>query len=135
VAAVALNGGHVLSFQPRGERPVLWTSAQSQYVEGKRIRRGIPVCWPWFGPHPTDPDKPAHGFARTSSWRVVAADADDGQETRLRFGLTDSDATRTLWPHPFHLELEMAAGLPIPWSRSYFSGTVSLRVVVCERGW
>ena len=110
VATVALNGGHVLSFQPRGERLVLWTSAHSLYVEGKPIRGGIPICWPWFGSHPSDPNKPAHGFARTTNWRVAAADVDDGQETRLRLGLTDSDATRRLWPHPFDLELEVAVG-------------------------
>jgi hypothetical protein len=42
VATMALNGAHVLSFQPRGERPVLWTSAQSLYVEGNPSAAGFP---------------------------------------------------------------------------------------------
>src|SRR5262245_58558824 len=62
---VALQGGHVISYRPHGQQPVLWVSQRSAYQPGKAIRGGIPVCWPWFGAHPTDTTKPAHGFART----------------------------------------------------------------------
>lgn len=55
VARVALHGGHVLSFHPHGQQPILWVSRHSQYVAGTAIRGGIPVCWPWFGAHPTEP--------------------------------------------------------------------------------
>src|SRR5262245_9040208 len=61
-ATVCLYGGQVLSFQPHGHAPVLWVSAHNNYRSGKPIRGGIPICWPWFGPHPSDPAKPAHGF-------------------------------------------------------------------------
>lgn len=47
-AAVVLQGGHVLSFRPHGQRPVLWVSHHSYFTPGKAIRGGIPVCWPWF---------------------------------------------------------------------------------------
>jgi D-hexose-6-phosphate mutarotase len=107
-ATVALHGGHVLAFQPHGQRPVLWTSRMSQYAAGKPIRGGIPLCWPWFGPHPVDADKPAHGFARLAAWSVVDAVAED--LTRLRLALADSAATRALWPHAFRLELTVSIG-------------------------
>ena len=59
---IALNGAHVMEWTPAGEQPVLFMSAQAVFEPGKPIRGGIPVCWPWFGPHPTDSSKPAHGF-------------------------------------------------------------------------
>ncbi len=55
-----------------GYHPVLWLSEQAQFQPGKAIRGGIPVCWPWFGPHPNDPTAKAHGFARTAEWQVAA---------------------------------------------------------------
>src|SRR5690242_14069770 len=69
-ATVSVLGGHVMAFQPHGQPPVLWVSKYSAYAPGKAIRGGIPVCWPWFGPHPTDSSKPAHGFVRTKPWAV-----------------------------------------------------------------
>lgn len=62
---VDLQGATVTHFRPVGEDPVLWLSTQAVYASGKAIRGGIPICWPWFGPHPDDPGKPDHGFART----------------------------------------------------------------------
>lgn len=109
-ASVALHGGHVLAFQPRGQKPVLWVSKQSHYAAGKAIRGGIPVCWPWFGGHPTDSDQPAHGFVRTSSWSVLGVEVTAEQVTRLRLGMTDADATRAVWPHAFQLELTVTVG-------------------------
>jgi D-hexose-6-phosphate mutarotase len=111
-ATVALHGGHVLSFQPRGEEPALWLSEHSSYQPDKAIRGGIPVCWPWFGPHPADAGKPAHGFARTSSWTVLGTET-SGSPAKLRLGLTDSDTTRALWPHAFELELIVSVGLAL----------------------
>ncbi|MEO8075583.1 MAG: D-hexose-6-phosphate mutarotase [Acidobacteriota bacterium] len=107
-ASIALHGAHVLSFQPRGANPALWVSRHSQFAAKAPIRGGIPICWPWFGPHPDDPAKPAHGFARISQWTVV--DISGGEDPRVRLALTDSDATRALWPHPFRLELTVTLG-------------------------
>lgn len=108
VAEVALHGGHVVAFSVDGE-PVLWVSRQALYAEGKAIRGGVPVCWPWFGPHPSDASKPAHGLARTRMWRAVgSAVADDG--VTLRLVLADDAATRALWPHAFALELAVTLG-------------------------
>lgn len=109
-ATIALHGGHILSFQPHGRPPVLWVSRYSHYMGGKAIRGGIPVCWPWFAGHPTDAGKPAHGFARITPWTVLGSEATPGGATRLRLGLTDTEATRSLWPYPFQLELTVTVG-------------------------
>ncbi len=73
VAHVYLHGGHVLHYQPAGQAPVLWHSRQSWFEAGKPIRGGIPVCWPWFGAHPSDSTQPNHGFVRLAEWQAVAA--------------------------------------------------------------
>lgn len=72
-ALVALRGGHVVAWR-HGGRDMLWCTATR--LEGKPLRGGIPVCWPWFGPHPTDATKPMHGIARTSPWELVEHGAD-----------------------------------------------------------
>lgn len=68
-----LQGAHVTSWQPAGHAPVLWMSRSSLFQPGKPIRGGVPICFPWFGPHASDPSAPAHGFARTALWEVTEA--------------------------------------------------------------
>jgi glucose-6-phosphate 1-epimerase len=70
---IYLHGAHVTSWQPAGHEPVLWMSRSSLFQAGKPIRGGVPICFPWFGPHASDPSAPAHGFARTALWEVVEA--------------------------------------------------------------
>jgi glucose-6-phosphate 1-epimerase len=90
-ACVYLHGAHVTHYQPRDHRPVLFTSAQSYFAPGKPIRGGVPVIFPWFGPHPTDPARPAHGWARTSPWTLqdVSDDGHDGVNVTLQLGPAD----------------------------------------------
>lgn len=109
-ASIALQGAHVMAFQPRDQRPVLWVSARSAFRPGKTIRGGIPVCWPWFADHPTDPAKPAHGFVRAAAWSVVETAPADEDATRIRFRIADDPATFALWPHRFELELAVTVG-------------------------
>ena len=75
-ATVSLHGGQVLSWHPKHQAmPVLWLSTLAKYVPGKAIRGGVPICWPWFGAHPTNAGVPAHGYARLSAWEVTSARA------------------------------------------------------------
>lgn len=68
--AVFDHGAHVWAWQPDGHpHPVLWVSSASAFSDGKAIRGGIPLCFPWFGPGLSRDKKPAHGFVRTVSWR------------------------------------------------------------------
>jgi glucose-6-phosphate 1-epimerase len=107
---VYLQGGHVTEYQPTGQDPVLWVSSGSLYEAGRAIRGGIPICWPWFGNHPTDPGKPAHGFARTALWQPVATCYGTKGETSITLALSDSQETHAIWPHPFYLTLKIIFG-------------------------
>ncbi len=109
-AVISLYGGQVLSWQPKGEEEVLFTSARSWFEPGKAIRGGVPLCWPWFGPHPTDREKPMHGFARLHEWRLVQVTTTPEGKSIAVLEFEDSPATLALWPHPFHLRLEVEVG-------------------------
>ena len=106
-AAITLHGGQVLSYRPQTQAPVLWLSRKRYFQTGKAIRGGIPVCWPWFGDHPTDTGKPAHGFARTAAWSVHASEKLEDESTRLTLVFAASEETLALWPHRFRLEIEV----------------------------
>jgi D-hexose-6-phosphate mutarotase len=109
-AEVYLHGGHITMFRPRGHKDVLWMSPLAQFQVGKAIRGGVPVIWPWFGPHATDSSKPQHGFARTAEWRVGATEALAEGGTQLQLRLVDGVLTRALWPYAFELTLTITVG-------------------------
>ncbi|MBK8977769.1 MAG: D-hexose-6-phosphate mutarotase [Planctomycetes bacterium] len=104
---VAAHGAHVLQWTPPdGAAPVLFLSARSRFARGEPIRGGVPIVFPWFGPHPRDPALPAHGFARRRPFVPVGGRADrHGAELRLE--LTDDADTLRQWPHAFRLTLRM----------------------------
>jgi len=81
---VYLQGAHVTQFVPRGQAPLLWMSQASLFESGKPIRGGVPICFPWFGPHPQNiPDVPAHGTARIVTWDVVRAESHSNGQVQL----------------------------------------------------
>lgn len=103
-------GAHITRFVPKGKPDLLWMSQTSLFEEGKPIRGGIPICFPWFGPHGTRADLPLHGVARIRPWDFqYAAQLSDGR-TRLALTLSDDEASRSIWPYPFRLELEITIG-------------------------
>lgn len=107
-ARLCLQGAHMLAWQPRHQvHDVLWLSAQARYLPGKSIRGGVPVCWPWFGPHPQDASLPAHGFARSASWQVTASRVTDDGAVALTLQLAGSHAA---WPHATELSLTIEVG-------------------------
>lgn len=81
-----LQGSHVTAWQPSGSQPVLWLSGSSYFEKGKPIRGGVPICFPWFGPHTSDPSAPAHGTARIVEWELFHAQetVDGGVELTLQ---------------------------------------------------
>lgn len=78
-----LHGAHLAAWQPAGHQPVLWLSGSSWFQPGRPIRGGVPICFPWFGPHPQDPALPAHGSARLQEWQLQQTQADDDGTLRL----------------------------------------------------
>ena len=106
-AVVALQGAQVLSYEPEGSGEVLWLSPQAKLGTGKAVRGGIPICWPWFGPHPEGGDRPAHGLARARRWTLLAADAGT-EAARLTLALAPADLPEAHWPHATAVELDVA---------------------------
>lgn len=107
---VSLYGAHVMSYKPEGKEDLLWMSKFSYLEEGKPIRGGIPVCWPWFGGHPSGPEMPSHGFARISQWNVKSASEGKGF-TELVLSLTDKDVSdKRFKTQSFELELSVKCG-------------------------
>ena len=109
-AEVYLHGAHVTRWRPAGHDDVLFVSSESRYSPDKAIRGGVPLCFPWFGAHGTDPEAPAHGFARVSTWSLESAE-ERGHDVVLVLALTDSPVTRaSAWPHPFRATLRVTVG-------------------------
>lgn len=96
-ARVALHGAHVMSWCPAGAEEVIYLSPDAVYREGKAIRGGIPLCWPWFNAHPSDPDLPSHGLVRNQFWELESTDVtDDGVVAKLRRDSADWSAVATI---------------------------------------
>lgn len=105
-ATIALQGAQLLSWTPAGEKPVVWLSKNAKYMQGKSVRGGIPICWPWFGPHPEESSYPAHGFARNLVWEVGGTKSlTDATQVVLR--LVPNEAS---WPYPSELECRIKVG-------------------------
>ena len=110
-ATISTYSGQVLSYRPKSQKDdLLFVSDKAYYAEGKAIKGGIPVCWPWFGADPDDLGRPAHGFVRNRQWEVAATESLDDGSTRVVMELTDTDDTREIWPHPFRLGIEITVG-------------------------
>lgn len=109
-AEIYLQGAQVTRWKPAGGDEVIFVSRESQYAEGKPIRGGIPICFPWFGEKDGDPKAPKHGFARLREWRLDSLTAlDDGGVTMVC--VLESDApTRELWPHAFCAAYRITVG-------------------------
>jgi D-hexose-6-phosphate mutarotase len=110
-ATICLQGAHVVSYRPKSQsEPVVWVSDAAKFAAGKSIRGGVPVCWPWFGPHASEASYPAHGFARTVDWTVVASRKRNDSRTEITLQMLDNEQTRTQWPNPTRLTLTISVG-------------------------
>ncbi|MFC5051321.1 D-hexose-6-phosphate mutarotase [Rubritalea spongiae] len=106
-ATIALHGAHVIDYTPSDQQAIIFTSRDAIYQEGKAIRGGVPVCWPWFNAHPTDPSMPSHGFARNRFWQLTASQSIE-QGTQIILEL-DTNAIE-LWSHSTKLTLTITVG-------------------------
>ncbi|MCX7084889.1 MAG: D-hexose-6-phosphate mutarotase [Methylococcales bacterium] len=107
-AIISLHGAQILSFKPhREEEDLLFVSQNSWYEEGRAIRGGIPLCWPWFGPDPSENKRPDHGFVRNGLWDILRTEAVSKHETKIVFRFETSEKSAAYWQQPFSLELEV----------------------------
>ncbi|MBI6632739.1 D-hexose-6-phosphate mutarotase [Pseudomonas paralactis] len=114
---VAQQGAHIFSYQREGEQPLIWPNPEAVFKQGKGIRTGVPVCWPWFGVFERNPqsvkamrqsDQPAgaHGFARTALW-ALAETAVEGETLRIELVLPVPAGGFPGWPHQVELKLSL----------------------------
>src|SRR3569833_2653093 len=108
-AVIAVQGAQLLSYARHDEPPVVWMSPHAKYSAGISVRGGVPVCWPWFGPHASEPSVPAHCFARTLPWEVVMT-ASTGEATQLVFRFVPDASMRVWWPQASALECRITVG-------------------------
>ena len=104
-ANISLYGAQITDFRPVGTMDILWMSPLSKFEEGNAIRGGIPVCFPWFGPHEMDGTMPQHGFARLMYWEVAETGSTETGESMIRLQIHSSDETQKYWPHDFCAEI------------------------------
>jgi D-hexose-6-phosphate mutarotase len=107
---IYLQGAHVTHWKPADADPVLFVSRQSHFSNGKAIRGGIPVCFPWFASRTGHPDAPAHGLVRTAEWRLGAVSTNTDASTTVHFEFLDTTATRAQWPHAFRAKYRVTIG-------------------------
>ncbi|MFK8332599.1 D-hexose-6-phosphate mutarotase [Pseudomonas sp. BJa5] len=111
---VAQQGAQVLSYQRVGEPPLLWLSEQAIFKQGKSVRAGVPVCWPWFGQLARNPEAvqamyrgseaSAHGLVRGRDWQLADI-TQQGSAVRVDFNLPDTQGDLPGWPHNVELKL------------------------------
>lgn len=109
-ATIALQGAHVMTWQPAKQKPVIWLSKAAKFAPGKSIRGGVPLCWPWFGPHAKEANYPGHGFARTIPWSLLSAGKLPDGRVRLEFEPVMNDAARAQWPHDSTVKYSITVG-------------------------
>jgi len=110
-ASIVMQGAHLIHWQPLVcDKPVIWLSQDARFARGKSIRGGIPICWPWFGAHPSESHFPAHGYARTVDWELLSSKLAEDDTVELQFRLLENDQSRSLWPHVCECRLHFIIG-------------------------
>jgi glucose-6-phosphate 1-epimerase len=97
-----LHGAQVISWKPAGAEEVIFLSRQARWEEGKAIRGGIPICFPWFRAKADDPHAPAHGVVRTRIWTLESLENNEDGVTVSMSIESDAD-TRKWWAADFRL--------------------------------
>jgi glucose-6-phosphate 1-epimerase len=108
-AEIYLHGAQITSWIPSGSSEVLFLSKHSHWQEGKAIRGGIPICYPWFRSKADDPTAPSHGVVRTTAWEIESI-TQQADIVVISLVITASNATRKFWPYDFHLKHRITVG-------------------------
>ena len=110
-ATISLYGGQVVEWRPKDQlTPVLWVSKLASFTLGKAIRGGVPICWPWFGSHPTSPHLPGHGYARIAPWDVAATELMSGGAVRITLTMQDTEMSLAYFPCLVRLTVQITVG-------------------------
>lgn len=139
---ISIYGAQVLSFksklkseskqESKQENPnddLLFVSDAAYFEQGKAIKGGIPICWPWFGKDESKPDKPMHGFVRSMLWELNETKSLSDGSTQVVLSISDSAETRKLWSHHFKLTLTIVVGKTLHLSlRSENTGEIPFEI-------
>jgi glucose-6-phosphate 1-epimerase len=109
-AQILLHGAQVTSWRPTGAEEVLFLSEHSNWQNGRAIRGGIPICFPWFRAKADDPKAPAHGFVRTREWQLDSVTLLEDATLAVLLSTASDESTRKWWPHEFRLEHRITVG-------------------------
>lgn len=101
---LSLQGAHLTEYVVK-DADLLWVSKSANFSKGVAIRGGIPLCWPWFGASPDEPNWPQHGFARTGRFRLVSQFS-DARHSAVVLAL-DEPAPMSEWRDAASLEVEI----------------------------
>jgi glucose-6-phosphate 1-epimerase len=102
IGEMHLHGAQVTSWRPVGAEEPIFLSRQARWEEGKAIRGGIPICFPWFRAKADNDRAPAHGFVRTKIWMLESIEQTADGITVSMCTQSDPD-TRRWWPADFRL--------------------------------
>jgi len=108
-ASIYMQGAHLASWTPAGERPVLFMSRRSMFQPGEPLRGGIPVIFPWFGAHASHPSSPPHAFARRRTWQLQTVESRN-DDVVLLFELQVQSDSDSAWPHTCEARLAIRIG-------------------------
>ena len=109
-AEIYLQGAHLTHFQPHGEEALIFDGKNSVVTPPQSVHAGIPICWPWFGPHPSDATKPQHGFARDVLWDLKSTKALSSGETEVVLNMGNTTKSHHLFPYAFNVEVTFTIG-------------------------
>jgi glucose-6-phosphate 1-epimerase len=114
---VAQQGAHIISYQIDGDQPLIWSNPGAVFKQGKAIRGGMPICWPWFGNFQRNPQavqdmrqssEPAnaHGEVRAIDWELMGM-GEDGDALIVEFIQPKAEGHLPGWPHTVGLKLQI----------------------------
>lgn len=95
IAVVHDYAAHLTRWRTKQGTDWIFTSRKALFQTPKSIRGGVPIIFPQFNEMGSGQ---RHGFARNTLWQGGAS----GNQCFMT--LSDTDATRALWPHKFKAE-------------------------------
>ena len=110
-ATVSLQGAHVSWWRPKSAtEDILWLSTNARFEKGRSIRGGVPICWPWFGEHPTDNSFCLHGFARVIPWELIESSDLKNGATKIVLKMIPTETVKKQLTYNFELILSIVVG-------------------------
>ena len=115
---VYLHGANILSWVLANGGEVFYTPDGTDFTDFSAIEWGNPFCFPQFGVGgeragaPLGENSiPVDGFVKEMKWSIVDTFLDEdkhGEFPRVTIEVFDTEATRAMWNHSFHLVMEIS---------------------------